>query len=185
MNDPADGATLWTVGHSNRGLAEFLALLGANGIQLVADVRRFPASRRHPHFSIEPLSASLAGAGIDYVHLVELGGHRTENPGSPHVALPPGAFRGYADHMESPEFTGALEHLCALARERRTVAMCAEASWQDCHRRLLSDRLLAEGARVMHLAWSAEPMPHVFHPAARFHDGRLIYATAEPRGLFD
>jgi len=180
----ASFATLWTIGHSNRDLADFLALLRGGEIELVADVRRFPSSRRHPHFAGKRLSAELERIGIGYVHIPELGGHREPRPSSPHAGLPPGPFRGYADHMETPEFAGALERLRALSSARRTCAMCAEARWQDCHRRLLSDRWVAEGGSVLHLAPGAAE-PHVLHAAVRVVDGRLIYVGRAQRGLFE
>ena len=148
-------------------------------------MRRFPRSRRHPHFSQEPLAAALAGIGIDYVHLVDLGGHREERAGSPHVALSPGPFRGYADHMQTPEFARALARLLELAEKRRTAVLCAEARWQDCHRRLLADRLVAERALVLHLAEDTAPSEHVLHPGVRIENGLLLYAGRSQRGLFE
>ncbi len=167
-------ATVWTIGHSNRSFADFLALLHAHEIELVADVRRFPRSRRHPHFSKEALERALSTNGIAYVHLEALGGHREPRPDSPHTALP-AAFRGYADHMETPEFSRALERLIELARERRTAAMCAEAKVEDCHRNLLADRLVARGERVLHAIDSGSPKEHTLHPAARRYGDHIVY----------
>jgi uncharacterized protein (DUF488 family) len=172
-----------TVGHSTLPLARFLALLAAHGIERIADVRRHPVSRRHPWFARTALEPALAGAGIAYAHLPELGGHREPRPDSPHVALRVAPFRGYADHMESGEFAAGLARLVALARERRTAVMCAEARWTECHRRLLSDRLVADGAEVVHVREGAEPERHALHPLARIDGGRLLYARASP-GLF-
>jgi uncharacterized protein (DUF488 family) len=170
---------LWSLGHSNRALAEFLELCREHALERLVDVRRYPASRRHPHFARESLALALPRAGIQYVHLADLGGHREERPGSPNTALA-GAFRGYADHMGTPAFAAALAHLLHLARERRTAVMCAEASPADCHRRLLCDRLLADGAAVLHLRRGVPPQPHRLPPGARFAQGRLVYAAALP-----
>jgi uncharacterized protein (DUF488 family) len=169
--------TIWTAGHSNRSLAELVLLLAGARIRRVADVRRFPCSRRYPHFAIERLAPALEAAGIGYVHLEALGGRRGTRPGSPHVALDT-AFRGYADHMEGAEFRAALERLRALARERPTAILCAEARWRDCHRRLIADRLHADGARVLHLSYEGEPAEHALDPDAAREGGRLVYRGA-------
>src|SRR3954463_2061137 len=95
---------LLTVGHSTHSLGEFLSLLRGANVELVADVRRFPGSRRHPHFGGEALATSLAEAGIGYEHLVELGGRRSVLPGSPNDGWEVAGFRGYADHLRSEEF---------------------------------------------------------------------------------
>lgn len=170
-----DGLVLLTVGHSTLPLERFLALLAAHGVQRIADVRRHPVSRRHPWFARTALEPALAGAGIAYAHLPELGGHREPLPGSPHDALRVAPFRGYADHMETAEFAGGLARLAALGRERRTAVMCAEGRWTECHRRLLSDRLVTGGAEVVHVREGVESEPHVLHPAARLVAGRLLY----------
>jgi uncharacterized protein (DUF488 family) len=118
------------------------------------------------------------------VHLVDLGGQREEQPGSPHVALR-GPFRGYADHTGTPQFAGALAHLVALARERRTAVMCAEARWSDCHRRLLCDRLVHLGARVAHVRPGVPAELHRLSPEARSEGELLVYRGDAQPGLFD
>jgi len=175
---------VWTVGHSNRTLDELVALLREHRIELVVDVRRYPASRRHPHFAKDELRLALPRAGIAYEHLVDLGGHREPRPDSRHRALPPGPFRGYADHMETPGFAHARQRLLELARERRTAAMCAEANPEHCHRRLLSDALLAAGAEVRHLFPGGENA-HVLHPSACAIEGSVVYSRPGQPGLFD
>ena len=142
---------LWTVGHSNRTLEQFIELLTAQRIQLLADVRRFPGSRRLPHFNQENLSKSLAGVGIDYVHFPELGGRRKALPNSPNNAWRNEAFRGYADFMMTPEFRAGIDRLLKSAREKRTAIMCAEALWWQCHRSLIADYLKAAGHTVMNI----------------------------------
>src|SRR5690242_8887456 len=96
--------TIWTIGHSNRSIENFRALLLGHSITVVADVRRFPGSRRYPHFGQELLAQSLRGAGIDYAHFPELGGRRPTRPESLNTAWRNAAFRGYADYMATPEF---------------------------------------------------------------------------------
>src|SRR5580765_4548637 len=122
-----DAMTLWTVGHSNKSIEEFLDLLKSQQIELLADVRRFPGSRRLPHFNQENLSASLSSAKIEYAHFPELGGRRRALANSPNTAWRNEAFRGYADFMMTDEFRVGIKRLLKLAREQRVAIMCAEA----------------------------------------------------------
>src|SRR5438046_767093 len=112
---PSNQTTIWTIGHSNRSINDFLALLQAHDIESLADVRRFPGSRRHPQFGQEQISGSLKQSGIDYAHFPELGGRRPVLPHSPNSTWRNAAFRGYADYMLSPEFRAGIERLLTLA----------------------------------------------------------------------
>src|SRR5688572_9386214 len=164
-----------SVGHGARPVGELLALLNETGIKVLADVRSVPGSRRHPQFGRSALASSLGAAGIEYVHLRGLGGRRDAVPDSPHVALKVDAFRGYADHMASAEFAAEYARLVATAREKHTAFMCAETLWWRCHRRLLSDRLTADGWDVVHLLAPGKREPHRMWDVARLVDGRLVY----------
>ena len=124
------------------------------------DVRTVPRSRRHPQFAGEALAQSLPENGIDYVHEPALGGFRRPRPDSPNDGWEHPAFRGYADHMATPEFAAALERLQSLAGEHRTAIMCAEAQWWRCHRRLIADAMTVRGWRVLHLGLRREPVEH-------------------------
>lgn len=168
---------VFTIGHSTRASEELLALLAEHGIELLVDVRRYPGSRRHPQFSRDALAGALAHSGIEYMHEPDLGGRRTPRPGSPHVAWRVAAFRGYADHLETPQLQAALERLIRHAEERRTVILCAEAVPWRCHRRLISDALVARGVEVRHILGPGRAEPHEIDPNARIEDGgrRLIY----------
>jgi uncharacterized protein (DUF488 family) len=166
---------VWSVGHGTRPVAELVAVLNDAGIKVLADVRSVPGSRRHPQFGRAALTSSLADAEIEYVHLRGLGGRRDAVPGSPHVALKVDAFRGYADHMSSAEFAADYACLIALAREKRTAFMCAETLWWRCHRRMLSDRLTADGWDVTHLIGPGKSEPHRMWDVARVVDDRLVY----------
>jgi len=179
----AERFELFTVGHSNRSIAAFLELLHAHRVARIADVRSAPWSRRHPWFGRDALAAALAGAGIGYRHLPELGGLRAAAPGSRHRALPAGGFRGYADHMGSAEFERGVASLLVWAGEGRTACMCAEADPAQCHRGLLADALTARGIAVVHLLDHASSRSHALHPDAVVEGGRLVY-PARP-GLFD
>ena len=176
---------LWTIGHSNRTIEQFLEMLAAQKIQLLADVRRFPGSRRLPHFNQENLSKSLAAAGIEYVHFPELGGRRKALANSPNTVWRNEAFRGYADFMMTPEFRAGIDRLLHLAKEKRTAIMCAEALWWQCHRSLIADYLKAAGHEVIHIMAANKTDPHPFTSAARMVDGKLSYGVeSEPQFLF-
>jgi uncharacterized protein (DUF488 family) len=169
--------TIWTVGHSTRNLEEFLALLAVYRIEALADVRRFPGSRRYPHFGGDALSASLRMAEVDYMWIAGLGGRRKPVPDSPNSGWRNASFRGYADHMASAEFADGLARLLALASGRRTVVMCSEALWWRCHRALISDVLLVSGIEVVHILDATHSTPHPYSSAARIVDGRLDYSS--------
>lgn len=154
---------------------ELVAVLNETGIKVLADVRSVPGSRRHPQFGRSALTASLAAAGIEYVHLRGLGGRRDALPDSPHVALKVDVFRGYADHMSSEEFAADYARLEAMARQKATAFMCAEALWSTCHRRMLSDRLTVDGWSVVHLLGPRMSEPHQLWDVARVEGGRLVY----------
>src|SRR3954471_4291747 len=130
---------VWTIGHSTRPVEEFLALLRENGIEVLADVRRYPGSRRHPQFGEAQMAASLRDAGVNYEHMPELGGRRPALRDSPNTAWRNTAFRGYADHMETSEFADGTNRLMNLATSKRLTIMCAEALWWQCHRGLIAD----------------------------------------------
>jgi uncharacterized protein (DUF488 family) len=167
-------STLWTIGHSSRPIEAFLSLLRENAIGLVADVRRFPASRAHPQFGGEALRNSLAEAGIDYRHFPDLGGRRGKRlPDSPNRGWRVEAFNAYADHMQSTECLAALADLKALAAERNTAVMCAEALPWQCHRRLIADAFLAAGWSVLDIMSPGKAPPHKLTEFARV-EGELV-----------
>jgi len=167
---------IYTVGHSTRSIEALVALLEAHRVGLVVDVRRYPASRRHPHFAEQPLAAALHAAGIGYRHEPDLGGRRPARRDSPNTAWRSAAFRGYADHMETPAFEQAVARLIALAGAQPVVVMCAEAVPWRCHRQLIADALLARGIAVRHILGAGEPRDHRLSPHAQvLADGRLRY----------
>ncbi|SES27154.1 DUF488 domain-containing protein [Halopseudomonas bauzanensis] len=171
----AQAETIWTIGHSTRSIEEFIALLHHYRIEAIADVRRFPGSRRLPQFGQEALRASLNEAGIDYQLITELGGRRRAAADSVNVAWRNASFRGYADHTASREFAIGLERLQQLAVRRRTSMMCAEVLWWRCHRSLVSDVLMVGGTRVMHIQDEQHCDEHPYTSPARLYQGRLTY----------
>jgi uncharacterized protein (DUF488 family) len=174
--------TIHTIGHSTHTLEEFLALLQSCKIKHLADVRRFPGSRKFPQFDHENLEAALSAAGIGYTHLEELGGRRKAQPGSRNTRWRNAGFRGYADYMETAEFNNGLDRLEALALQAPTVYMCAEAVWWSCHRALVSDRLKVKGWTVLHIMAPGKTQEHPYTAAARVEGNRVFYDEKE---LFD
>jgi uncharacterized protein (DUF488 family) len=167
---------LFTFGHSNRPLADFLALLAENRIEHLADVRRFPGSRRYPQFGSDALAASLAEAGIAYTHFPALGGRRTgRSDASPNSAWRVAAFAAYADYMSTDEFKSAFEELRTLAERTPTAIMCAEALPWQCHRRLIADQFLATGWQVLDIIGPHNTKPHELPPFAKIIDGQVTY----------
>jgi uncharacterized protein (DUF488 family) len=167
--------TVYTIGHSTRGLDEFTALLRAHGVAQLADVRTVPRSRRHPHFSRDALTRTLPDAGVAYRHFPQLGGLRKPRADSVNTGWRHSAFRGYADHMSTPAFLEALDELAAWARDRNTAIMCAEALWWQCHRQLIADALVARGHEVRHIMSAQSAPPHKMTAFARVENGRVNY----------
>ena len=170
---------VYTVGHSTLPLDDFLSLLGAHALAGIADVRSFPASRRHPHFAREALAAALTPAGLAYAWLPGLGGRRRGGAGSPHVAWRSPSFRAYADHMETADFAAELVRLLALAAARPTAVMCAEAVPWRCHRNLLSDDLLRRGVEVVHILGRGQARRHEMSAEARIEGDHVVYPAGQ------
>ena len=173
---PAASGELWTIGHSTRPFAEWLKLLQSHRIQALADVRRFPGSRRHPQFNQEAMAVALEREGIVYRHFTELGGRRPARPDSPNTLWRNLAFRGYADYMTSSEFTQAIGELRDFSGLQRTCIMCAEALWWECHRSLIADWFKADGWKVWHIQSNGKAVEHPFTEAAHLVRGRLSYS---------
>ena len=173
-------SVLYTLGHGTLPSDTFALTLRAEGITVAADVRRFPASKRHPHFGAPAMQGWLGQAGIAYRGFVSLGGRREPRPDSPNVALRNTAFRGYADYMGSDEFRFAFDKLIALARAEPTAIFCAETLWWTCHRRFIADAaVLLAGLEVRHLT-PASKGTHQPTPGVRVADGKLIYDGRAP-----
>jgi uncharacterized protein (DUF488 family) len=169
------GIVVYTVGHSTRSPDELLKILRLAGVSAVIDVRSFPGSRRHPQFNRGELEQWLPDAGIEYLHLPELGGRRDPAPDSPNGGWRERGFRGYADHLASAEFAAGIDRLEQLAESRPTAVMCAEALWWRCHRRLIADVLTARDWDVEHLGGGA-PVKHELTPFAEVgQEGALTY----------
>jgi uncharacterized protein (DUF488 family) len=185
---------IWTIGHSTRGIDEFISLLKENEIKLLVDVRAFPGSKRYPQFNKEALAKSLNAHGIRYEHFPELGGKRKSKPDSRNTAWRNASFRGYADYMETEQFQKGVERLLFFARSDpesirgrngrdggeavnpcAIAIMCAEAVWWRCHRSLIADYLKARGLEVLHILSANKVEPHPYTSASRIVNGELSY----------
>jgi uncharacterized protein (DUF488 family) len=167
---------IWTIGHSTRTIDTFISLLEENEIQVVADVRSLPGSKRYPQFNREMLAKSLTEHTIRYEHFPELGGRRKAKKDSHNMAWRNASFRGYADHMETEEFRKGVERLLDLANKMGPAAiMCAEAVWWRCHRALISDYLKTRGVEVVHIVDANKTELHPYTSVARIVNGELKY----------
>lgn len=169
------GVRIYTVGHSTRSLDEFIELLNAFDVTVLADIRTYPGSRRYPHFNREALEAALSARDISYAHLPRLGGRRKARKDSPNTAWRNEQFRGYADHMLTEEFEAGLEELAQLLSRGQVALMCAEAVPWRCHRFLVSDVLTVRGARVEHITAVGRSSVHALRSFARVHGAQVLY----------
>lgn len=167
----------WTIGHSTLDLEELHGRLLAHRIDQVADVRRYPASRRNPQFNRETLATWLASRNLAYRWFEGLGGRRSGLPAreSPNRALSSAGFRRYADYMATREFQTALAELISWLEEGRTAVMCAESLWWRCHRRLIADQLVARGGTVYHIRDPDSVERHELWEVARVTPDGLFY----------
>jgi uncharacterized protein (DUF488 family) len=162
---------VFTIGHGTRPAEELVACLHEAGVRTLVDVRRFPGSRRNPQFGQSALTETLAAAGIDYGHAVELGGRLRGEPGEERFGcIRVGAFRSYAARMGS---TGWQQALAGALAVQEPCLMCAETAWQRCHRRLISDLLVARGHEVVHLIRPGERERHRLFDDAEVREGKL------------
>lgn len=171
---------IFTVGHSTRSADVFVALLHAHQIASLVDVRRYPASRRYPHFGKDALAAALARSGVGYEHAPDLGGRRAARRDSPNAGIRAAGLRGYADHALSAAFGAALDRVMAHAVRERIALMCAEAVPWRCHRQIIADHLVSRGVVVIHILaedrFEAHRLSPLARPAAR---GGVVYPDVE------
>lgn len=168
----------FTVGHSDRSIDEFITILRSAEIEGVVDVRKLPGSQRHPQFDEDSLRRSLGAAGIRLDRSTELGGRRPVSkdvPPETNGFWQNRSFHNYADHALSDEFAAGMDRLLSLGRERRTTVMCSEAVWWRCHRRIISDHLLARGEEVLHLMGDDRQQPAELTDGAVAHAGSVVY----------
>jgi hypothetical protein len=172
-----------TIGHSTRTIEEFIRLLQAHEVTRVVDVRTIPRSRHNPQFNQDSLPASLKKAGVGYVHLPRLGGLRHARRDSTNTGWRNASFRGFADYMQTPEFTQSLEELSELASEDRLALMCAEAVPWRCHRSLIADALFARGIRTEHIMSLTRRQVHTVTPFAKVRGRTITYPDVPASSL--
>ena len=179
MKSQDKNKTVWTIGHSTRSLEELVNILHSFQIEIVADIRSFPGSRKFPQFNKENLEISLPENGIKYVPIKKLGGRRKTNRDSKNTTWRHLAFRSYADYMETEDFKEGIIELEKIANKERTAYMCSEAVWWRCHRSMVSDYLKAAGWIVMHIMAAGKADEHPYTSPARIVDGQLTYRPEE------
>lgn len=166
---------IYTLGHSTHSIAEFVTILQAYGIEIVADVRKIAKSRHNPQFGEEELREQLSLNGIGYVRLEGLGGLRRATKPSLNTAWRNLSFRGYADYMQTPEFTASLERLIKIAAEKQTAMMCAEAVPWRCHRSLIADALVIRDISVVDIMTEKTSKPHALTSFAEVDGDTITY----------
>jgi uncharacterized protein (DUF488 family) len=171
----ASELTVFTIGHSTRTLEEFVELLKTYGVTLVVDVRTVPRSRHNPQFNKEVLPNTLKQHGIRYVSMPEIGGLRRPKRDSVNLAWRNSSFRGYADYMQTKEFTDNLLKIIALARENCLALMCAEALPWRCHRSLISDALIVRHVKVSHIISKNSALRHELTEFANVEGTQITY----------
>ena len=170
---------IYTIGHSTHESEKFLEALKAHGIQLLIDVRTIPKSRHTPQFNTDVLEPYLKEHGISYLHMKELGGLRHTTKDSVNTGWKNASFRGYADYMQTEEFSRAIDALIELAKEKTTAIMCAEAVPWRCHRSLIADALTVKGVNVFHIMTEKTANEHKMTEFAQVKNGKLWYPAAE------
>lgn len=181
MSHPAKHI-IYTIGHSTHSFDEFLKMLQSFDIKILADIRSLPGSRKFPQFDKENLEMALAGKGIQYVYLEDLGGRRKVQKNSRNDRWRNNSFRGYADYMETGAFKKAILQLEKMAEAQPVAYMCAEAVWWRCHRSMVSDYLKVRGWTVLHIMAVGKAQEHPYTAPARVVDGKVCYYS---ENLFD
>lgn len=174
---------MMTIGHSTLPLEVFVQALKDNACRLLVDVRSIPRSRHNPQFEQETLFAALETAGIAAVWRQGLGGRRRTRKDSINRGWRNKSFRGYADYMQTPEFSSQIDWLMSLPNLDTTTVMCAEAVPWRCHRSLIGDAVLARGDSVedifVPLAGSSYRKPHELTKFAHIEGFRIWYPSPE------
>lgn len=178
------GPVFYTIGHSTRPVIELVRLLQEAGADFIVDVRSIPRSRTNPQFNAETFPDTLAGDQIGYRHVARLGGlrgRRREQAMSGNGFWQNASFRNYADYAATPDFGAGMAELHDIGRDHVCAIMCAEAVWWRCHRRIITDYLLADGHAVFHIMGPGKIERANLNPAAvRQSDGTLRYAAPGP-----
>lgn len=179
MASPKAQTVVFTIGHSTRTVAEFIALLMHHSVSELVDVRTVPRSLHNPQFNQDTLPSVLEAAHIHYSHAAGLGGFRRTSPQSPNMGWRNASFRGYADYMQTSEFAQNLASLIKLAKQGRVVIMCAEAVPWRCHRSLIADALVIQGLRVEEIISNIRVQPHRLTAFAKVNGTAITYPSSD------
>jgi uncharacterized protein (DUF488 family) len=170
---------MFTIGHSTLPIEIFLKILKENGVHWLVDIRTIPKSRHNPQFAQENLERSLKAAGIQYRWQKSLGGLRHALKDSINTGWRNSSFRGYADYMQTPDFTSAIDELLGASPQTETTVMCAEAVPWRCHRSLVADALAVRNIAVEDIYYDAKGKsrrePHTLTRFAKVKGERLWY----------
>lgn len=170
---------IFTVGHSNRSIQEFIELLDSYKLKLVVDIRTIPKSRHNPHFGGKRLAQSLSKAGIEYTWMAGLGGLRPTSKASVNKAWRNKSFRGYADYMQTDDFKKSLKRLISKSKRKRLAIMCAEAVPWRCHRSLVADALLVHGEPAEEIFTKTSHRPHKLTSFAKVRGKKITYPAED------
>ncbi len=173
--DRYDGHIIYTIGHSTHELNTFLKMLTSFSVQVLVDIRRFPASRKFPQFNKQSLEASFLSRGFGYVLFSAMGGRRPVKKDAKNTRWQNESFRGYADYMETEDFKTAITQLEALALKKTVALMCSESLWWRCHRSMVADYLKARGWKVLHIMTLNKAEEHPYTSPARVVGSEVFY----------
>ncbi len=171
--------TIYTIGHSTHFFEDFLKMLQFFHIELVADIRSYPGSRKFPQFNKENLAITLPENNVEYIHIPKLGGRRRVKKDSKNNRWRKDSFKGYADYMETNDFKIGIEELEKIAVAKTTAYMCSEAVWWRCHRSMVSDYLKAKGWSVLHIMAIGKTEEHPYTAPARIINGAVSYSDED------
>ncbi|MDE2234974.1 MAG: DUF488 domain-containing protein [Gammaproteobacteria bacterium] len=166
---------MFTIGHSNRSIEDFIQLLQVHGVESLVDIRTIPKSRHNPQFNLDALKQSLQLVQIRHLYIKSLGGLRHAARNSVNLGWRNASFRGFADYMATPEFEQGLQELMRIAEDKPTTIMCAEAVPWRCHRSLVADALIKQGWVVRDIMNRTKAPRHRMTPFLKIRNGRLIY----------
>jgi len=179
MRKKSSKPVIYTIGHSTRATKQFIDMLSAHGIKKIVDVRTIPKSRHNPQFNQDELRKSLADVKIRYEHLKSLGGLRHAKKDSINLGWENASFRGFADYMQTDEFSRGAERLKKIAQRQTTAIMCAEAVPWRCHRSLIADALTKQKWEVLHIQSRKTARLHKVTPFLKKRAGKLIYPKGD------
>jgi uncharacterized protein (DUF488 family) len=179
--DSVEGIKIWTIGHSTRSIDDFIKILKIYNIELLADIRSFPGSKRYPHFNKNKLDLILAGNHIEYLHIPELGGWQNLNSVSRNSIANKSSFKSYTDYMATDPFIDGIKLLKIISNKKRTALMCAEANWRKCHRSMISDFLKSKRHTIIHIIDESKSEIHSYTESAIIIQEELKYSQKVPK----